>query len=165
MSGKWLELMCQIMPQLARVGMLYNPETAPHARYFLEALRLAASILSIEAIDASFHSAADLEPVMAELADKSNAGLVVMPDTSTTLYRSTIITLADRYRLPTIYPFRNAVAAGGLLSYGANVTETVKAATTYVETYCTAPSRMNSRCNCRQSSSSTLISTPRKRSV
>jgi putative tryptophan/tyrosine transport system substrate-binding protein len=133
MSGKWLELMRQIMPQVARVGMLYNLETAPYARYFLEAFHSAASILSIEAIDAPFHSAADLEPVMAKLAGQPNAGLVVMPDTSTTLHRSTIIALADRYRLLTIYPFRNAVAAGGLISYGANVTETVKAATTYVD--------------------------------
>jgi putative tryptophan/tyrosine transport system substrate-binding protein len=121
-SGKWLELMRQIMPQLARVGMLYNPEAAPYARYFLEAFHSAASILSIEAIDAPFHSAADLEPVMAKLAGKPNAGLVVMPDTSTTFYRSTIIELADRYRLPTIYPFRHAVATGGLISYGADVT-------------------------------------------
>jgi len=133
MSGKWLELMRQIMPQLARVGMLYNPETAPYARYFLEVLHSAASTFSIEAIDAPFHSAADLEPVMVQLASQPNAGLIVMPDTSTTLHRPTIIALADRYRLPTIYPFRHSVTAGGLISYGANVTETFKAATTYVD--------------------------------
>jgi putative tryptophan/tyrosine transport system substrate-binding protein len=133
MSGKWLELMRQIMPQLKRVGMLYNPETAPFARYFLEAFHSAASILSIEAIDVPIHSAAGLEQVMAELAGQPDAALVVMPDTSTTLFRPTIIKLADRYRLPTIYPFRNAVPAGGLISYGANVTETFKASTTYVD--------------------------------
>ena len=45
-EGKWLELLCQIVPQLGRVGMLYNPETAPYARYFLEAYHSAASTLS-----------------------------------------------------------------------------------------------------------------------
>ena len=119
MSGKWLELIRQIMPQLARVGMLYNLETAPYARYFLEAFHSAASNLSIEAIDVPIHSAADLEPVMAKLAGQPNAGLIVMPDTSTTLHRAKIIALADRYRLLTIYPFRHSVTAGGLISYGA----------------------------------------------
>jgi putative tryptophan/tyrosine transport system substrate-binding protein len=133
MSGKWLELLRQIMPKLARVGMVYNVETAPFAKYFLEAFHSAASTLSIDAIDIQIHSAADLEPAMAKLAGQPNAGLIVMPDTSTTLYRPTIIALADRYRLLTIYPFRNAVTAGGLISYGANMTETVKAATTYVD--------------------------------
>jgi putative ABC transport system substrate-binding protein len=70
---------------------------------------------------------------MVQLASQPNAGLIVMPDTSTTLHRPTIIALADRYRLPTIYPFRHSVTAGGLISYGANVTETFKAATTYVD--------------------------------
>jgi putative tryptophan/tyrosine transport system substrate-binding protein len=133
MSGKWLELIRQIMPQLARVGMLYNLETAPYARYFLEAFHSAASNLSIEAIDVPIHSAADLEPVMAKLAGQPNAGLIVMPDTSTTLHRAKIIALADRYRLLTIYPFRHSVTAGGLISYGANMSETFKAATTYVD--------------------------------
>ena len=133
MSGKWLDLLRQIMPQLAHVGMVYNPKTAPHARYFLAAFHSAASTLSIEAIDLPIHSAADLDPVMAELAGQPNAGLILMPDTSTTLYGPTIIALADRYRLPTIYTFRNSVTAGGLISYSANMTETFKAATTYVD--------------------------------
>jgi putative tryptophan/tyrosine transport system substrate-binding protein len=133
MSGKWLELLHQIMPALARVGMLYNPETAPYARYFLEIFHSAASTLSIEAIDATFHSAADLEPAIEKLAGQPNAGLIVMPDTSTTLYRQTIVSLADHYRLLTIYPFRNSVADGGLISYGADIPDTFKLAATYVD--------------------------------
>ena len=133
MSGKWLELLHLIMPQLARVGMLYNPETAPYAQYFLEIFHSAASALSIEAIDAAFHSAADLEPVIEKLAAQPNAGLIVMPDTSTTLYRQTIVSLTDRYRLMTIYPFRNSVADGGLISYGADIPETFKLGATYVD--------------------------------
>jgi putative tryptophan/tyrosine transport system substrate-binding protein len=77
-EGKWLELLRQIMPQLGRVGMLYNLETAPYARYFLEAYHSAASTLSIEVVDVPIHSAADLGPVIAKLASEPNAGPVVI---------------------------------------------------------------------------------------
>jgi putative tryptophan/tyrosine transport system substrate-binding protein len=120
LSGKWLELMREIAPQVSRVGFLFNPRTAPYARYYLDTFRSAASALSFEPIEAAVHSTAEVEAAMTKLGREAGAGLVVMSDTSMTTYRETIISLADRFRLPTIYPYRYFVTDGGLMSYGIN---------------------------------------------
>ena len=69
---------------------------------------------------------------MAKFGD-ADAGLVVMPDTFLFTNRKKIISLAERYRLPTIYPFPSFVAEGGLISYGADPIETFTGAATYVD--------------------------------
>jgi putative ABC transport system substrate-binding protein len=102
--GKWLTLMREIAPQVSRIGFLYNPQTAPYARYYLDTFRAASSTLAIEAIDAPVHSTEEVEVFMTKLGDKAGAGLFVMSDTSMIVYRKTIYSLAERYRLPTIYP-------------------------------------------------------------
>ena len=69
---------------------------------------------------------------MMKLGREGRAGLVVMPDTSTGVYSETIISLADRYRLPAIYPFRIYVAEGGLMSYGIDPDDMFRGAASYV---------------------------------
>jgi len=133
LSGKWLELMHEIAPQVSRVGFLFNPQTAPYARYYLDAFRAAGSALTIEPVEASFHNAAELEAVTAKLGREGGAGLMVMPDTSTGIFIQTIISLADRYRLPAIYAFSAYATLGGLLSYGIDFTDTLRGAATYVD--------------------------------
>ena len=118
--GKWLTLMREVAPQIIRIGFLFNPQTAPYARYYLDTFRSAASALAIEAVDAPVHSTDEVEAFMTELGREAGAGLVVMSDTSMNVYRKTIYSLAERYRLPTIYPYRFFVAEGGLMSYGIN---------------------------------------------
>ena len=131
--GKWLELLRDVAPQTSRVGLLFNPKTAPYGRYYWEKFQSAASALSIEPIEAPVNSAAEIEPLMAKLAQRSGAGLVVMPDTSMTLYREKIVSLAERYSMPSVYSTRASVSAGGLMSYGADLAETYRGAATYVD--------------------------------
>jgi putative ABC transport system substrate-binding protein len=118
LSGKWLELMRTIAPSVSRIAFLFDPQTAPFAHYYLETFRSAAAATGIAPVEASFHSAADIEALISKLGSEGRAGLIVMPGTSTAAYREVISALAERYRVPTIYPFRFHVAAGGLLSYG-----------------------------------------------
>jgi putative ABC transport system substrate-binding protein len=133
LSGKWLELMREIAPQVSRIGFLFNPQTAPFARYYLDTFRSAASGFAIEAIEAPVHSTEEVEVFMTKLGGEAGAGLIIMSDTSTTVYRKTIYSLADRYRLPTIYPYRFFVAEGGLMSYGINVADLLRGAASYVD--------------------------------
>ncbi len=133
LSGKWLELLHEIAPSVSRVALLFNPQTAPYAQYYLETFRSAAAAMGIAAVEASFHSAADVEAVIAKLSSENGAGLIIMPETSTALYRDTICGLAERYRVPTIYPFRIFVAAGGLLSYGIDPADLLRGAASYVD--------------------------------
>jgi putative ABC transport system substrate-binding protein len=77
-------------------------------------------------------STADIESTMAKFGD-AGAGLVVMPDTFLFTNRKKIISLAERYRLPTIYPWQSFVAEGGLISCGADPIETFTGAATYAD--------------------------------
>jgi putative ABC transport system substrate-binding protein len=133
LSGKWLELMHEVAPHVSRVGIMFNPSTAPYAKYYLETFRSAASALAVEPIEAPVHSVAEVEAVMTKLGGEASSGLVVMPDTSTVIYRPTIISLSDRYHLPTIYPFRLFIADGGLMSYGIVLADLLRGAATYVD--------------------------------
>ena len=131
--GKWLTLMREVAPQVLRIGFLFNPQTAPYARYYLDTFRSAGSALAIEAIDAPVQSTEEVEAFMTKLGREAGAGLVVMSDTSMNVYRKTIYSLAERYRLPTVYPYRFFVAEGGLMSYGINVPDLLRGAASYVD--------------------------------
>jgi putative ABC transport system substrate-binding protein len=131
--GKWLTLMREIAPQVSRIGFLFNPQTTPYALYYLDTFRSAASALAIEAIDAPVHGTEEIEAVMAKLGREAGAGLFVMSDTSMVVYRETIYSLAERYRLPTIYPYRVFAAEGGLMSYGVDVADLLWRAASYID--------------------------------
>ena len=131
--GKWLSLMSEIAPRVSRIAFMFNPQTAPYALYYLDTFRSAASALAIEAIDAPVHGTEDIEAVMAKLGREAGAGLFVMSDTSMVVYRKTIYSLAERYRVPTIYPYRVFAAEGGLMSYGVDVADLLSGAASYID--------------------------------
>jgi hypothetical protein len=112
---------------------VFNPQTAPYARYYLDTFRSAASALAVEAIDAPVHSTEEVEAFMTKLSREAGAGLVVMSDTSMNVYRKTIYSLAERYRLPTVYPYRFFVTEGGLMSYGIDVPDLLRGAASYAD--------------------------------
>lgn len=133
LSGKWIELMHEIAPLVKRVGLMYNPQTAPYAKYYLDTFVPSARKSSIEPIDAVVNSAAAIETVMTKLGGEADSGLVVMPDTFPVIHRNAIIELAQRFRLPTIYPFRFFTVEGGLLSYGVDIADQIRRAAGYVD--------------------------------
>ena len=133
MAGKWLELLKEIAPRVARVAMLFNPATAPYAEYWLNPFKAAAASFAVEAIVAPVHDTSELESVVAAQAREPNGGLIVMPDTFTTGHRSEITSLAARYRLPAVYPYRFFAEFGGLLSYGDDLTDNFRRAATYAD--------------------------------
>jgi putative tryptophan/tyrosine transport system substrate-binding protein len=133
LGGKWVELMHQIAPAVSRVGFLFNPQTAPFAEYYLETFRSAAAALKIEPIEAPVHSTAELEAAMNKFGREGSTGIIATPEISTGNYGEVIVSLAKRYRVPTIYPFRLLVAAGGLMFYGVDYPELLRGAASYVE--------------------------------
>jgi putative ABC transport system substrate-binding protein len=133
MAGKWLELLKEIAPRVARVTMLFNPVTAPYAEYWLNPFKAAAASVAVQAIVAPVHDTSELESVVAAQAHEPSGGLIVMPDTFTTGHRSEITSLAARYRLPGVYPYRVFAESGGLLSYGDDLTDNFRRAASYVD--------------------------------
>ena len=133
MAGKWLELLKEIAPRVARVTLLFNPATATYFEYWLNPFKAAAVSFAVEAMAAPVHDRSELESVIAEQARAPNGGLVVMPDTFTDAHRVEITSLAARYRLPAVYPYRQFTAVGSLLSYGDDLIDNFRRAPTYVD--------------------------------
>jgi putative ABC transport system substrate-binding protein len=135
LSGKWIEILKDVLPRISRALLMYNPATAPYFEYFLQPFAAAARHYAIEPVAAAVHADADIERAIKSVADRSDAGLVVMPDVSTATRHTLqlIISLAAQHRVPTIYPYRYMVVAGGLISYGVDVTDIWRRSAAYVD--------------------------------
>ena len=133
MAGKWLELLKQIAPRVVRVAMLFNPVSATYAEYWLNPFKAAAPSFAVEAIAAPVRNGSELESIISAQAREPNSGLIAMPDSFTDAHRVEITSLAARYRLPAVYPFRFFAEVGGLLSYGVDRTDNFRRAAKYVD--------------------------------
>jgi ABC-type uncharacterized transport system substrate-binding protein len=133
MGGKWLEILKEISPQLARVAVLYNPKTAPYAGVLLRSIITAAPSFAIEPTDTAIQDAAEIERAIDAFAQKSNGGLLVLPDASTLVHRDLIIARAAQHRLPAVYPFRYFAVSGGLVSYGTDAADVHRQIASYVD--------------------------------
>jgi putative ABC transport system substrate-binding protein len=133
LGGKWLELLKDIAPHVARAAFLFNPTSAPFAEYYLKSFNGAAASFGLEAIAAPVRDMSEVESVVAALARESNGGLIVMNEDFAISHRVEIISLAARFRLPAIYPFRFFTELGGLLSYGVDLADNFRRAATYVD--------------------------------
>jgi putative ABC transport system substrate-binding protein len=117
--------------RVKRATFLFNPATAPFATYYLAPFNTAAASLGMQPMAAPVHSKSELESVIA--AQPSDTGLVSMPDGFLNVYREELVSLAARYRLPAIYPWRFFPELGGLLSYGSDQRNMFRTAATYVD--------------------------------
>jgi putative tryptophan/tyrosine transport system substrate-binding protein len=133
MVSKWLGMLTQLTPPVTNVAALYNPATTPYAHLLLHAIEEAAPSLAVAVRAATVKDYAEIEAMMAGLARQERSGLLVLPDIFNNAHRDTIIALAARYRLPAVYSFRFFVAAGGLMSYGIEISETFRRSAAYVD--------------------------------
>jgi putative ABC transport system substrate-binding protein len=133
MTSKWLELLKEIAPHVTRVAFLFNPATTPYRDIYLNPFNAAAPKFAVEAIAVPVHGASELESVVAAQARRPNTGLIVMPDGFMNVHRAEITVLADRYRMPAVYPFHFFAELGGLLCYGNEQRDQFRLAATYVD--------------------------------
>ena len=122
LGGKWLALIKEAVRDMARVGILLQPETPAHIS-FQRVVEAAAPKLDVQAIPIPVHGSAEIEHGIANFASGSEEGLIVLPHPLFLQNRDLIIVLAARHRLPAIYPFRYFAVAGGLISYGIDPVE------------------------------------------
>lgn len=132
-AGKWLELLKEIAPRVARAAMLFNPESAPYAEFWLNPFKAAGAAFAVKTFSAPVRNLSELDSVIAAQAREPDTGLVVMPDSFLIAHRAETISLAARYRLPAVYPYRLFAEAGGLLSYGVEQTDNFRRAAVYVD--------------------------------
>jgi putative ABC transport system substrate-binding protein len=132
MGGKWVELLKEITPNVARSVVLMHPEIPPHAAFW-RAVQSAAPSFGVKVTPAHVRGGNDVEHAITTFAPQANGGVIVFPHPIMTANRNLIVELAARYRLPAIYPLRFFSAAGGLLSYGIDQVEQWRPAASYVD--------------------------------
>jgi putative ABC transport system substrate-binding protein len=133
MAAKWLSLLKDVAPRLARVVLLFNPDTASYAPLFARAAHEAGERLALKVTAAGMRDAAAIEPAIAAVAGRDDGGLLSLPDVFTFANRATTIELAAKYRVPAIYNARHFSADGGLMSYGPNTRLQFRDGATYVD--------------------------------
>jgi putative ABC transport system substrate-binding protein len=132
LSGKWLELLKEIVPSVKRAAVLRDASTPAGIGQF-SAIQGAAQSLGVEVSPVSIRDAGEIERAVAAFAHTANAGLVVTASASASAQHDLIITLAARYKLPAVYSDRFNVTSGGLISYGPDRTEQFRRAAEYVD--------------------------------
>lgn len=135
MGGKWLELLTQMAPNLKKIAMMFNPDTAPgHGAYYLGDFEAAATSLKVVAITAPVRGVSEIETVITSLGREPGGGLIVIADHFMQIHAAPIVSLAAQNKVPAIYPWRYIVAKdGGLLSYGPDLRDVVRRAAPYVD--------------------------------
>jgi putative ABC transport system substrate-binding protein len=131
MSGKWAELLKQIAPNITRALVFRDPTSAAGIGQFA-AVRSVAQSLGVELTPLNVRDTNEIERTVAAFARSGNGGVIVPPG-GTAAHRKLIISLAARYKLPSVYPYRYWALDGGLISYGPNTHDPVRRAAGYVD--------------------------------
>jgi putative tryptophan/tyrosine transport system substrate-binding protein len=135
LGGKWLGLLKEVAPNLAKVAVMFNPDASPQTKLFLPVIESAAPSFGVQAIATPVGATAEIEPALASFARQPNSGLILLADSFMNLRYSLIADLAGRYRLPSIGSGPIFAKDGGLMSYGngINLISRYKEAATYVD--------------------------------
>jgi putative tryptophan/tyrosine transport system substrate-binding protein len=132
MSGKWLELLKEIAPRVAWVGVLRDRAIAAGTGQF-GAIEAAAASFGVELSPMGVRDADEIERAITAFARGSNRGLIVTASPLAVVHRDLIITLAARHKLPAVYFERFFVAGGGLICYGTDYPDQYRRAAGYVD--------------------------------
>jgi putative ABC transport system substrate-binding protein len=132
MSGKWLELLKQIAPQMTRAAVIRDT-TQGSGTSQLAAIQAVAPSFGVDVRPVDARDAGQIERDIAVFARGSNGGLIVTASGLSLIHRELIIALAARHRLPAIYPFRYFVTEGGLICYGPDTIDQFRRAAGYVD--------------------------------
>jgi putative ABC transport system substrate-binding protein len=132
LSGKWLELLKEIAPQVTRVAVLRDPDISAGIGQW-GAIQTAAPTLGLDVRPLNVRDNAEIERDITAFARSPNSALIVTASALSAVYSDLIIALADRYKLPAVYFLRRFVTQGGLISYGPDIIEQYRQAAGYVD--------------------------------
>jgi ABC-type uncharacterized transport system substrate-binding protein len=132
LEAKRLELLKDLLPQLARVGILGNAAN-PFLDVALKKLRPTAEQLSVAIELVEVHNNDQIEGALLRLDQTRPDAVLVSADTLLLTKRSEITGALTRSKLPAVYPFREYAAAGGLIVHGANLSVSFERAASYVD--------------------------------
>jgi putative ABC transport system substrate-binding protein len=132
LAGKWLELLKQVAPGATRAAIIRDP-TNPAGIGQFGVLRAMAPLLGVEVNPINMRDAGEIERAVEAFARSPNGGLIVTATAAATFHGDLIVMLASRHKLPAVYFERAFVAAGGLISYGADYIDQYRKAASYID--------------------------------
>jgi putative tryptophan/tyrosine transport system substrate-binding protein len=132
LSGKWLELLKEVAPRVMRAAVLRDPAISAGIGQFA-VIQAVAPSLGVDVRPVNVSDPAEIERAVTAFARTANSGLIVTASALAVVHRDLIATLAARYKLPSVSAFRSFVAAGGLVSYGVNLSDQYRQAAGYVD--------------------------------
>jgi len=131
--GKWINLLGDVKPDLSRVALMYNPDTAAYYDAYLRSFKALPQQSKVEVDAAPVRSAADIEQAVAELARDQRTGLIVAADIFNVAMRGVILQSTEQHRVPLIAPYRQFAVEGGLMSYGPDTADIFRRSSSYVD--------------------------------
>jgi ABC-type uncharacterized transport system substrate-binding protein len=132
LSGKRLELLKEVVPKLARVTVLSNPDN-PAVVLALQETQAAAQMLDLTPQYVDMREPRDLDRTLAATIREHPDALALLQDSMINSQRARIAAFAVEHRLPSISPFRDFAEAGGLMAYGASVPDGYRRAVGYID--------------------------------
>jgi putative ABC transport system substrate-binding protein len=132
LSAKWLELLTEIAPDLKRVGVVRDSDGSAGIGQWA-VIQSVASPRGMELTPMDPRDTREVERIVSTLAQVRDSGLIVGVSSAALIYREQIVALAARHKLPAVYPYRFYVTAGGLISYGPDLTDLYRRAAGYVD--------------------------------
>ena len=132
LSAKRLQLLKEAVPRLTRVAVLWNPDTPWHQKAIAD-LKAAALGLSLKLSFVSARRPEEFSPAFSEISRTHVQGLYVMDDVIFSAHRTTLLNLVSKAQLPSSYSERPFVVEGGLMSYGANISDMWRRSAGYVD--------------------------------
>jgi putative tryptophan/tyrosine transport system substrate-binding protein len=132
LSGKWLELLQQVAPDVTRAAVLRDPDVGTGTTQFA-VIQAMAPLLRVEVNPVNVRDPSEIRRAVEAFARSPNGGLIVTASALAVHHRDLITMLAARHRLPAVYPFRHFVISGGLISYGDDPSDHYRRAASYVD--------------------------------
>jgi len=132
-GAKWLELLKEIAPAVARVAVIFNPVSSPYSPLYYQSIVMAAPKFAVETATELVREPADIEQVMTRIGREPNSGVIFSADAFLYTNNRLVIELAARHRLPAVYGSPGTAADGGLLYYCVDIVDLWRKAAAYVD--------------------------------
>jgi putative tryptophan/tyrosine transport system substrate-binding protein len=131
--GKWIGMLKDVYPDLSRVALMFNPDTAPYYDVYLRSFERIPRSIAVDVSAAPVRNTAEIEQVIAKLGQESGSGLIAAADPFIIVQRDTILKSAKTHRVPTISVYRQFVMEGSLMSYGPDPSDIFRRAGSYID--------------------------------
>ena len=132
LAAKGLEVMTETVPQMRRIGILWNPTTPSHPRVLKE-IEAAGEKLAVELLKVPAQTLEDLDDAFSTMTQEGVGGFLAVASPLIVAQAAPLARFALRHRLPGMFPFKENVEAGGLISYGADRDDLYRRAASYVD--------------------------------